>query len=129
MMKVSSLIVATSVAMSRKGATHIGESRIERIHQFQKRDKDSAKRLSDVAKDQELKLKRQVMRNDMAITKISSKVSELSKCKKDGKVIEYKSTKLQKPVMKKIKREKIADEVRNENKMLEYKDPVIIEIE
>ena len=69
------------------------------------------------------------MRNDMAITKISNKVNELSKRKKDGKVIEYKSTKLQKPIMKKIKREKIADEVRNENKTLEYKDPVIIKIE
>ena len=45
----------------RKGLTHISESRIERAHQLQDRDNNSTKRLSDVEKGKQLKLKRQAI--------------------------------------------------------------------
>ena len=92
--------------------TYIRETRIKRSYQFQERDHDSVKRLLNTEKEKALKLKRQTVRNNMNVKRITKKVNKNSKQKRDRVAIEYK-TSLEPSTLKQIKRERISLEVKN----------------
>ena len=111
----------------RKGVSHVGEGRIERTHQFQGRDIDSTKRLSNPEKAKESKMNRQAIRNDISVQNANTKVEVISKRKRDGKVIECK-IKID-PKLKHVKREKVMTEVLNEKKDFHCKSNLQVKIE
>ena len=76
-----------------------------------------------------MKLERQAIRNDFKVRRVMEKAHEESKRKRNGVAIECKSSKNVKPVLRKIKREKILLEVQNETDQVECKDAITVKIE
>ena len=120
---------AAQMIRLRKGLAHVGISRIDRAHQLKHKDDDSSKRLSNVDKRKQLKLKRQAIRNDFEIKTVVNKASDESKRKRKGEVIEHKTSKDKKPFLGNFKREKILLEVQNETKSFECKHAIAVKIE
>ena len=127
----SHLLLAHAVTMLRlrKGFTHVGESRLERAHQTQSKDRDSSKRTSDPEKANLFKMREQAIRNDVHIQKVSNNFKEASKRKRKGMPIEYKIKSNNTKEMRQVKRERMLEEVKNEETNFVCKDHTQVKIE
>ena len=56
---------------SRKGVVSIGDSRLERVQQNQSQGNQISRRIPDRIKEQEMKLKREMFRNNKAFEKVT----------------------------------------------------------
>ena len=76
-----------------------------------------------------MKLKWQEIGNDFGIKAIINKANDESKLKRKAEVIECKTRNNQKPFLRKVKRDKILLEARNETKSFECEDSIVVKIE